>query len=59
MITKAQKAKSDMELMLKDLQKMASEDRRFQEDVTTIKQVVNSLNAFIVDADKFVIQGKI
>lgn len=59
MITKAQKAKSDMELMLKDLQKMASEDRRFEEDVTTIKQVVNSLNAFIVDADKFVIQGKI
>lgn len=59
MIVKTQKAKSDMELVLKDLQKMASEDRRFEGDVTYLKQVVDALNAFIGDADKFVIQGKL
>lgn len=59
MIVKTQKAKSDMELVLKDLQKMASEDRRFEGDVTYLKQVVDALNAFIGDADKFVIQGKV
>ena len=59
MIAKTQKAKSDMELVLKDLQKMAGEDRRFEGDVTYLKQVVNALNAYIVDADKFVIQGKV
>lgn len=59
MIAKAQKAKSDMELVLKDLQKMAGEDRRFEGDVTYLKQVVDALNAYIVDADKYVIQGKV
>lgn len=59
MITKTQKAKSDMELVLKDLQKMAKEDRRFEGDIEYIKQAVDALHAYIVDADNFVIQGKV